>query len=483
MRLAEGNMSVEIHVPQLGESIVEATVGQWLKHEGDTVAAGEAVVELETEKVNMEVVAPEAGVLHIAKQEGDTVAIDDLLATIEAAAASQPATSSAAPSATPTATANGSNVANGAYGAQTQAHTGEQDDGARVTPVARRIADERGIDLRQVHGTGPNGRITQNDVTAFIDNNSAALASAAQPASAASTHPSQTTMPQPTPTSPLSPTRQTLVVPPLPTVTPRPPAPPAAPGTRAPAPPLPTTPVTLNVSEQERREERVRMSRRRLTIARRLVEAQQTAAMLTTFNEVDMSAVMELRKRHRDTFKERYGVGLGFMSFFTRAVIGALKAYPRLNAEIQGDEMVLKRYYNIGIAVGAAEGLVVPVVRDADRLTFAEIEQRIAALADKARKNQLTLEELQGGTFTITNGGTFGSLLSTPILNMPEVGILGMHKIEERPIALNGQVVIHPMMYLALTYDHRIVDGAEAVSFLVRVKQLLEDPEALLLEA
>ena len=224
------------------------------------------------------------------------------------------------------------------------------------------------------------------------------------------------------------------------------------------------------------------MSRRRQTIARRLVEAQQTAAMLTTFNEVDMSAIMELRTRRRDAFKERHGVSLGYMSFFTRAVIGALKAYPRLNAEIQGDEMVLKRYYDIGIAVSASEGLVVPVLRDADRLTFAEIEQGIATLATKARKNELSLAELQGGTFTITNGGTFGSLLSTPILNFPQVGILGMHKIEERPIAKNGQVVIHPMMYLAVSYDHRIVDGAEAVGFLVRVKELLEDPETLLLE-
>ena len=224
------------------------------------------------------------------------------------------------------------------------------------------------------------------------------------------------------------------------------------------------------------------MSRRRQTIARRLVDAQQTAAMLTTFNEVDMGAVMELRARRRDAFKERHGVSLGFMSFFTRAVVGALKAYPRLNAEIQGEEMVLKRYYDIGIAVSTNEGLVVPVLRDADRLTFAEIEQGIAALAAKARKNALSLAELQGGTFTITNGGTFGSLLSTPILNFPQVGILGMHKIEERPIAKNGQVVIHPMMYLAVSYDHRIVDGAEAVGFLVRVKELLEDPETLLLE-
>ncbi len=225
------------------------------------------------------------------------------------------------------------------------------------------------------------------------------------------------------------------------------------------------------------------MSRRRQTIARRLVEAQQTAAMLTTFNEVDMSAIMALRARRKDAFKEKHGVGLGFMSFFTRAVVGALKAYPRLNAEIQGNEMVLKHYYDIGIAVSTDEGLVVPVVRDADRLTFAEIERKVADLAKKARGGQLSLDDLQGGTFTITNGGIFGSMLSTPILNAPQVGILGMHKIEERPIALNGQVVIHPMMYLAVSYDHRIVDGAESVRFLVRVKELLEDPESLLLEA
>ncbi len=224
------------------------------------------------------------------------------------------------------------------------------------------------------------------------------------------------------------------------------------------------------------------MSRRRQTIARRLVEAQHTAAMLTTFNEVDMSAIMEVRKRRKDAFKERYGVGLGFMSFFTKASIGALKAFPRLNAEIQGDEIVLKRYYDIGIAVGVEEGLVVPVVRDADRKSFAQIEREIGELAGRARSNTLTLADLEGGTFTITNGGVYGSLLSTPILNAPQVGILGMHKIEERPIALAGQVVIRPMMYLALSYDHRIVDGSEAVRFLVRIKELLEDPEALLLE-
>jgi 2-oxoglutarate dehydrogenase E2 component (dihydrolipoamide succinyltransferase) len=226
----------------------------------------------------------------------------------------------------------------------------------------------------------------------------------------------------------------------------------------------------------------VRLSRRRQTIAQRLVEAQHTAAMLTTFNEFDMSAVMEVRSRRKDTFKERHNVSLGFMSFFTKAVVGALKAFPRLNAEIQGNEMILKRYYDIGIAVGAEEGLVVPVVRDADRKSFADIEREIAELAKKARDNTLALSELQGGTFTITNGGIFGSLLSTPILNAPQVGILGMHKIEQRPVALNGQVVIRPMMYVALSYDHRIVDGREAVQFLVRVKELVENPETLLLE-
>ena len=296
-----------------------------------------------------------------------------------------------------------------------------------LAPSVRRLAEESGIAPATVAGSGKDGRVTKGDMLAAIERAAAAPTPVAQPA--------------------------------------------AAVALRAPSP-----------ADDAAREERVRMTRLRQTIARRLKEAQNTAAMLTTFNEVDMSAVMELRKRRRDAFKQRHGVGLGFMSFFTRAVIGALKAYPRLNAEIQGEEMVLKHYYDIGIAVGVPEGLVVPVLRDADRMTFAEIEQQIAQLAEKARTNTLALDELQGGTFTITNGGTFGSLLSTPILNAPQVGILGMHKIEERPIALGGQVVIHPMMYLALSYDHRIVDGQEAVSFLVRVKELIEDPETLLLE-
>jgi 2-oxoglutarate dehydrogenase E2 component (dihydrolipoamide succinyltransferase) len=290
------------------------------------------------------------------------------------------------------------------------------------------MASEGGIDLASVQGTGLGGRITKQDV--------AALSAGAPPAPAAS----------------------------------------------APAAPAPGAAAPVRGGTSGRPEERIRLSRRRQTIARRLVEAQHTAAMLTTFNEVDMSAIMDVRKRRRDAFKERHGVSLGFMSFFTKASIGALKSFPRLNAEIQGDEIVLKRYYDIGIAVGTEEGLVVPVVRDADRKSFAAIEQEIGDLATRARGGGLTLTELTGGTFTITNGGIYGSLLSTPILNTPQVGILGMHKIEERPIVVAGQVVVRPMMYLALSYDHRIVDGSEAVRFLVRIKELLEDPEALLLE-
>jgi 2-oxoglutarate dehydrogenase E2 component (dihydrolipoamide succinyltransferase) len=383
-------MPTEVRVPALGESVVEATVGAWLKKEGDPVQAGEPLVQLETEKVNVEVTAERAGTLErIAKKAGETVAPGDVLGTIA-------------------------------------------EDGApvRVSGVAKRIAAEKGVDLAQVHGSGPAGRVMAADLER-------APALAASPAAAPAPAPPPQARPHPT-------------------------APPAGEGTR--------------------REERIRMSRRRQVIAQRLVEAQRTAAMLTTFNEVDMSAVVALRAKWRDAFKERHGVGLGFMSFFTRAVVGALKAFPNLNAEIQGDEIVLKRYYDIGIAVGVEEGLVVPVLRDADRKTFAEIEREIAALAERARANTLTIEDLRGGTFTITNGGVYGSLMSTPILNPPQVGILGMHKIEQRPIARDGQVVIRPMMYVALSYDHRVVDGSEAVRFLVRVKELVEDPEQLLLE-
>jgi 2-oxoglutarate dehydrogenase E2 component (dihydrolipoamide succinyltransferase) len=416
-------MSIDVTVPALGESIVEATVGRWLKQIGDQVAAGEPLVELETDKVNMEVVAPDGGTMQsVLKQEGDTVGAGDVLAVLgDAVVSGDGKTNSSPPRAQPAQPA----------APEPAAPTAETDDSARSTPLARRIAAEHGVDINQVPGSGPSGRVTREDVTAYLQQ-----------------------QPSPTPTAP---------------------APVSGPA-------QPAAPPTQESTAGTRPEERVRMSRRRQTIARRLVEAQQTAAMLTTFNEVDMSAIMAIRRERRDAFKERFGIGLGFMSFFTRAVVGALKAYPRLNAEIQGDEMIVKRYYDIGIAVGAEEGLVVPVVRDADRLTFAEIEQQIASLAERARSGQLSLAELQGGTFTISNGGIYGSLLSTPILNAPQVGILGMHKIEERPIALNGEVVIRPMMYLALSYDHRIVDGNEAVRFLVKVKELIEDPTLLLLE-
>ncbi len=411
-------MPTEITVPQLGESIVEATVGRWLKHPGDAVAAGDALVELETDKVNLEVQAQVAGTLQeVRKDEGATVAIGEVLGMLAEGggkvAEAAPAAASAA-------------------AAQPQA---AQEPAGPTSPEVRRAAQDLAVDLRQVTGSGPRGRVTREDVERV----------AAGPRPAASV--------------PVSPA----------------PLPPQA---AAYAPP----PVTGMFAQEPGREERQRMSRRRLTIARRLVEAQHQAAMLTTFNEVDLSAVIAVRRERRDAFKERHGVSLGLMSFFTKATVSALKAYPHLNAEIQGDDIVLKRYYDIGIAVSTDEGLVVPVVRGADRLNFAGIEQAIAELAEKARSGALTLEDLRGGTFTITNGGVFGSLLSTPILNAPQVGILGMHGIQERPIAVKGEVVVRPMMYIALSYDHRIVDGSVSVRFLRHVKELLEDPTQLLLE-
>jgi 2-oxoglutarate dehydrogenase E2 component (dihydrolipoamide succinyltransferase) len=427
-------MAVEIRVPTLGESIVEATIGKWLKQAGDAVAAGEALVELETDKVNVEVMAETAGVLgSIAKREGENVGIGEVLGTIEPqGAASQPAASPS--SETPAPPPDGRPASPPPATAEPAART-------QATPVAQRMASDQGVDISLIAGSGPSGRVTKDDV---------ASASAAR-------DDKRTTKDESTPAAP--------------TAAPQPAAPTARPSSPMPQPP-----------SADSREERIRMSRRRQTIAARLVEAQRVAAMLTTFNEIDMSAVMDVRKRRRDSFKERHGIGLGFMSFFTKAVVGALKAFPMLNAEIQGDEIVVKHYYDIGIAVGAEEGLVVPVLRAADSKSFAQIEREIADLAKRARESKLSLPELQGGTFTITNGGVFGSLMSTPILNTPQVGILGLHKIEERPIALNGQVVIRPMTYVALSYDHRIVDGSESVRFLVRIKELVEDPETLLLE-
>ena len=435
-------MPAEIRVPQMGESVTEATILRWLKKEGDSVAAGEGVAELETDKVNVEVPADSAGVIQsFAHAEGDTVAVGDVLAVIgdgvaPAAAVQAPAAEAAPAPTTGAAMQNGTSA-------------------PAASPLAQALAEEAKLDLSQVKGTGPGGRITKDDVTGYLGQSSQTA-----PAQAAERQEERaaeygTQLPKPA----------------------------VAPPASVPAPPKPAAaPAAPTSTANGRPEERIRMTRRRQTIATRLVETQHTAAMLTTFNEIDMTAVMAIRAKRKDTFKEKNGIGLGFMSFFTKATIGALKAFPLLNAEIQGLEIVKKGYYDIGIAVGTDEGLVVPVVRDADQKTFAGIEKAIADLAKRARENTLTLPELQGGTFTITNGGIFGSMLSTPILNAPQVGILGLHKIEPRPIALNNEVVIRPMMYVALSYDHRIVDGGEAVRFLVRIKELIEDPEALLLE-
>jgi 2-oxoglutarate dehydrogenase E2 component (dihydrolipoamide succinyltransferase) len=451
-------VSSNIVVPQLGESVVEARVARWLKKEGDAVAAGEPVVELETEKIDLEVGAEHTGVLaKIERQEGEDVKVGEVLGTIaegaaDGAGASAPAAPAAAAApAAPAAAAAASSAGpavTAAPAAGAGAGAGAASDGKeRATPTARRMAETHEIALAGVAGSGEAGRITKRDVASHLGGAPAAAATPAAPAAPASA-----------------------------------PAAPAAPPAAAKKPAVPAVPVVARPSG-ERTEQRVRMSKRRLTIARNLVEAQRTAAMLTTFNEIDMTAVMALRERRKETFKTRYGVGLGIASFFVKASVGALRAFPRLNAEIQGEEMVLKQYYDIGIAVGAEQGLVVPVLRDADRMSFAGIELGIRDFAGRAKDGSLTLEDLRGGTFTITNGGVFGSLLSTPILNPPQVGILGLHKIEERPMAVNGQVVIRPMMYVALSYDHRIVDGLEAVQFLVRVKEFIEDPGNLLLES
>ena len=412
-------MPANVVVPEVGESIVDARVARWLKKEGDAVNVGDPLVELETDKIDLEVAAPQAGVLgKIAHADGADVKVGEVLAVIEESSAGKtPQAEAPAPKAAPG--ASPAEVQSSAAKADVQkleAGSGKQEAGAekkRATPAARNAAQQKSVDLKSISGTGDAGRVMKRDVE---------RAEAQTPRS------------------------------------------------------------QVAKTETHRAEERVRMSKRRATIARRLVEAQSTAAMLTTFNEVDMTAVQAVRERHKQPFKDRHGVGLGLTSFFVKASIGALREFPRINAEIQGDEMVLKHYYDIGIAVGASEGLVVPVLRDADRLSFAQIEGKVRQFAKAAEDGTLSLADLKGGTFTITNGGVFGSLLSTPILNPPQVAILGLHAIKDRPMAVNGQVQIRPMMYMALTYDHRIVDGAEAVQFLVRVKQLVEDPGALLLE-
>ncbi len=426
-------MPTKILVPELGESVVEATVGHWRKQEGDPVSAGDVLVELETEKVDLEVGAEHSGVLaHIEHNEGDNVKIGDVLGLIEEANGDHAA---ALKSAKP---AGASAEKAPAAAKEPRAAVPAAPPKLLATPLAKRFAEEHGVDLSKIQLSDAGGRIKQKDVEDYLQGNG-----------------SRTAPPQ-APKEESGAGRQARE-----DQSPRPAAPRAQ-------------------GEGGRQEERVRMSRRRLTIARRLVEAQRTAAMLTTFNEIDMGAVMALRARWKEAFKSQHGIGLGITSFFVKASVAALQQFPRLNAEIQGTDMVLKHYWDIGVAVGAPEGLVVPVLRNADRMGFAEIEKAIKDFARKAEARQLTLEELRGGTFTISNGGVYGSLLSTPILNPPQSGILGLHKIQNRAMPVEGEIQIRPMMYVALSYDHRMVDGLEAVKFLVRVKELVEDPASLL---
>ena len=404
----------EIKVPELAESIYDGTISRWLKQPGDYVNKGEAVAELETDKVNVDLISDFEGVIQaLLFAEGDTVQVGDTIAIVAEGEAAATVETPAKPEVK-------EEEASQPVAKVPEKPTNNQQPVA--TPEARNLAREKGIDLAEVSAADPLGRIRKQDVEGYESQKQA-----------------------------------------------------------APQPKREVEPV-LTAAIEDKPVEIIRMTRRRQTIAKRLQEAQQTAAMLKTFNEIDMTAVMDLRKRWKEKFLEEHDVRLGFMSFFTKAVVAALKKYPLLNAEIDGDHLIVKKYYDIGIAVSTDEGLVVPVVRDCDKKNFAEIEQDIADLAKKARENKLTLEDLQGGTFTITNGGVFGSLFSTPILNGPQVGILGMHAIQNRPVAVdNERIEIRPMMYVALSYDHRIVDGKEAVSFLVTVKNLLENPERLLL--
>jgi 2-oxoglutarate dehydrogenase E2 component (dihydrolipoamide succinyltransferase) len=409
----------EIRVPALGESVTEATIGKWFKKPGDAVAVDEPLVELETDKVTIEVPAPAAGVLaDIAAKDGDTVAVGTLLGQIKERVAPAAKAAPAATSPTPSQPQPAPPL---------QAAPAAKSADAPLAPSVRKLAAESGIDAASVAGTGKGGRVSKGDMLAAIERAAA----------------------QPTPVA----------------------TPAAAVQVRAPTP-----------TDDAAREERVRMTRLRQTIARRLKDAQNTAAMLTTFNEVDMSAIMGLRTQYRDLFEKKHGVKLGFMGFFVRACVQALQEIPSVNAEIDGADIVYKNYYHIGIAVGTQRGLVVPVVRDCDQKSLGEIEKAIADFGSRARDGTLKIEEMLGGTFTITNGGVYGSLMSTPILNAPQSGILGMHKIQERPMAVAGRVEVRPMMYLALSYDHRLVDGREAVTFLVRVKECLEDPARLVLD-
>ncbi|MGY4474991.1 2-oxoglutarate dehydrogenase complex dihydrolipoyllysine-residue succinyltransferase [Bradyrhizobium sp. USDA 3364] len=413
----------EIRVPTLGESVTEATIGRWFKKAGEAVAVDEPLVELETDKVTIEVPAPVAGTLgEIIAKDGETVAVGALLGQINdgAAPAAKPAAAAPAKAAAPAAAAPAAAAA-----APAAAKVPPAD--APLAPSVRKLSAESGVDASTVPGSGKDGRVTKGDMLAAIEKAASAPTPVNQPAAAVQV--------------------------------------------RAPSP-----------ADDAAREERVKMTRLRQTIARRLKDVQNTAAMLTTFNEVDMTEVMKLRALYKDTFEKKHGSKLGFMGFFTKAVVQGLKDIPAVNAEIDGSDLIYKNYYHIGVAVGTDRGLVVPVVRDCDHKSIAEIEKSIADYGRRARDGQLKIDEMQGGTFTITNGGIYGSLMSTPILNAPQSGILGMHKIQERPMVVGGKIEVRPMMYLALSYDHRVIDGKEAVTFLVRVKESLEDPARLVLD-
>ena len=398
----------EIIVPELAESTVEATVASWLKKEGEIITKGDVIIELDTDKVSLEIVAPSDGLIEsISKQEGETVKVGDILGTIDDSKT----------------VSNNETNENTAKSAETKVDKPQDNNvatsGVNITPVAKKIAEKENIDLENIKGTGPNGKITKEDL--------------------------------------ISSEKETIQKP---------------------------EPIKINKENNIiGREESIKLSRRRITIAKRLKEVQSETVMTTTYNEVDLSSVIAIRKKYQDQFIKKHNTKLGFMSFFVKASVNSLQSFPHLNAELHQDELIVKKYYDIGIAVATDEGLVVPVLRDADKLSSAEIEQGIAELATKSRDKKITLQELQGGTFSITNGGVFGSLMSTPLLNPPQVGILGMHKIMEKPIAVDGEVVVRPVMMLAVTYDHRIIDGAMAVQFLVRIKNLLEDPYQLLIDA
>jgi len=447
-------MEIEIKIPTVGESITEVTLSQWVKKDGDTVAQDEVICEIESDKASFELNAEQPGILHIKAKEGDTVKIGSVIATIDTSSAkptegksegeaekpseSLPTTEAAAPVQQAQATAVPAPSAPAPAPVQAQNSVPAEPDGRQnyakgtPSPAAQKILDEKNISPSLVEGSGKDGRITKNDAM-------------------------NAQLPPPIPV-PVSTSTQDAVAP-----------------TSQPQP-------TANASGSGRDTHREKMSTLRKTIAKRLVDAKNLTAMLTTFNEIDMSAVMELRKKYKDAFKEKHGIGLGFMSLFTRAVCEAIKDFPAVNAMIDNTDLIYHDYVDIGVAVSTPRGLVVPVIRNAESLSMADIEKKIADLAVRARDNKLSIDEMTGGTFTITNGGVFGSLMSTPIINAPQSGILGMHNIVERPVAVNGEVVIRPMMYVALSYDHRVIDGRESVSFLVKVKQYIEDPARLLLE-